>query len=104
MHRRRKHRKKISIVNEKVCFGNKLCKFDCKPNIINYKYLYYFLQSPLFIKKINNNLTGIIGGVSINKIKELSIKYPSLEEQQRIVDKIELLLPLCNDIENIINY
>ena len=95
--------KKIGIVEEKVCFGNKLCKFECDSNIINHKYLYYFLQSPLFLKNFNNNLTGIIGGVSINKIKELLIKYPSLEEQQKIVDKIELLLPLCNDIEKIVN-
>lgn len=95
--------KKIGIVEEKVCFGNKLCKFECNSDIINYKYLYYFLQSPLFVKNFNNNLTGIIGGVSINKIKELLIKYPSLEEQQRIVDKIEKLLFVCNEIEIIIN-
>lgn len=95
--------KKIGLVEEKVCFGNKLCKFECDSNIINHKYLYYFLQSPLFLKNFNNNLTGIIGGVSINKIKEILIKYPSLEEQQRIVDKIELLLLLCNDIGKIVN-
>jgi len=95
--------KKIGIVEEKVCFGNKLCKFECDSNIINYKYLYYFLQSPLFLKNFNNNLTGIIGGVSINKIKDLLIKYPTLEEQQRIVDKIERLLFVCNEIDTMIN-
>lgn len=91
--------KKIGILNEKVCFGNKLCKFSANEDIINYKFLYYYLQSPIFLRNFNDNLSGIIGGVSINKIKQLTIKIPSLEEQQRIVDKLEQLLPLCDDIE-----
>lgn len=95
--------KKIGILSEKVCFGNKLCKFSTNRDIINYKFLYYYLQSPIFLRNFNDNLSGIIGGVSINKIKQLVIKIPSLEEQQRIVDKLEQLLPLCEDIENIVN-
>lgn len=95
--------KKIAIIGEKVCFGNKLCKFECDQQFIINKFLYYFLQSPLFLKNFNDNLTGIIGGVSIRKIKDLLIKFPSLEEQQRIVDKLEQLLPLCDDIDKLIN-
>lgn len=96
--------KKIGILNEKVCFGNKLCKFSANEDIINYKFLYYYLQSPIFLRNFRDNLNGIIGGVSINKIKQLTIKIPSLEEQIRIVDKLEKLLPMCADIANIINY
>ena len=95
--------KTIAIIGEKVCFGNKLCKFECDQQFIINKFLYYFLQSPLFLKNFNDNLTGIIGGVSIRKIKDLLIKFPSLEEQQRIVDKLEQLLPLCDDIDKLIN-
>ena len=94
--------KKIGILNEKVCFGNKLCKFSANEDIINYKFLYYYLQSPIFLRNFNDNLSGIIGGVSINKIKQLTIKIPSLEEQNRIVSKLEELLPLCTDIETLI--
>ena len=94
--------KKIGILSEKVCFGNKLCKFSIVSPDILPKYLYYYLQSPVFLKNFYENLSGIIGGVSINKIKSIVIKYPSKEEQQRIIDKIEELLPLCNDIENLI--
>lgn len=94
--------KKIGILNEKVCFGNKLCKFSSNDNIINFKFLYYYLQSPIFLRNFNENLSGIIGGVSINKIKQLVIRIPSLKEQQRLVDKLEQLLPLCDDIDNLL--
>lgn len=94
--------KKIGILNETVCYGNKLCRFSTNQNILP-KFLYYYLQSPIFLKNFNSNLSGIIGGVSINKIKNIELKYPSIEEQQRIVEKIEQLLPLCNDIEKIIS-
>lgn len=94
--------KKIGILNETVCYGNKLCKFSTNQNILP-KFLYYYLQSPIFLKNFNSNLSGIIGGVSINKIKNIEFNYPSMDEQQRIVNKIEQLLPLCNDIEKLIS-
>ena len=93
--------KKIGILEEKVCYGNKLCKFS--PKLVESKYLYYYLQSPQFLNNFNDSMTGIIGGVSINKIKKIEIKYPPLEEQKRIVEKLEQLLPLCDDIENLVN-
>lgn len=36
-------------------------------------------------------------------IDKLLIPIPPIEEQQRIVDKIEQLLPLCDDIEQLVN-
>lgn len=93
--------KKIGILNEKVCYGNKLCKFSSSK--LNSKFLYYYLQSPQFVKNFYDNISGIIGGVSINKIKTIEISFPPIEEQKRIVDRLEQLLPLCDDIEKIIN-
>ena len=48
---------------------------------------------------------GAIKGNTLNSksLKELMIPLPPLEEQQRIIDKIEQLLPLCNDIEKLVN-
>lgn len=94
--------KKIGILDEKVCYGNKLCKFSIKTDTVIPKFLYYYLQSNVFLKNFYENLNGIIGGVSVNKIKKIKIKYPSVKEQQRIVDKLELLLPLCDEIENLV--
>ena len=85
--------RKIAILDKKVCFGNKLCAFH--PIDIESKFLYFFLQSPQFLGVFANNISGIIGGVSIGKIKKLYIPVPSIEEQRRIVERLEMLLPLC---------
>ncbi len=95
--------RKIGILNEKVCFGNKLCNFSPINETINNKYLYYFLQSPQFLLNFNDNLSGIIGGVSINKIKNIKIPLPSIDEQKMIVDKLERVLPLCDNIEKLVS-
>ena len=79
--------RKIAILNQDVCFGNKLCCFS--PFVGIGKYIYYYLQSPSFFEMFNQNKTGIIGGVSIAKVKEILIPLPPIKEQQRIVAQIE---------------
>ena len=81
--------RKIAILNQDVCFGNKLCCFS--PFVGIGKYMYYYLQSPSFFELFNLNKTGIIGGVSIAKVKEILIPLPPVKEQQRIVAQIEKL-------------
>lgn len=89
--------KKIGIVSEDVCFGNKLCSFNAGEHI-NYKFQYYVIYSPIFKKRFIENKSGMIGGVSIKKLKEILIPLPPLEEQQRIVDKLDELLPLVDKL------
>ena len=79
--------RKIGILDRNVCFGNKLCCFDTF--IDANKFLYYYLQSPMFREVFKNNVNGIIGGVSINTMKSLLVPLPPLAEQRRIVAKIE---------------
>jgi len=81
--------RKIAILEKEVCFGNKLCCFAPYADIA--RYIYYYLQSPTFFEVFQRNKTGIIGGVSVNTLKDLLIALPPKDEQIRIVAKIQSL-------------
>ena len=79
--------RKIAVLNQDVCFGNKLCCFSPFVNIT--RYIFYYLQSPIFLDMFNDNKTGIIGGVSIAKVKDILIPIPPRQEIERIVNKLD---------------
>ena len=81
--------RKIAFLNQDVCFGNKLCCFS--PFVAMGPYIYYYLQSSSFFDVFCQSKSGIIGGVSIGKIKDLLIPIPPKRESMRIVTKIETL-------------
>ena len=87
--------KKIAVIDRDVCFGNKLCCFT--PYIIDNQYLYYYLQSPVFFSAFFGSMTGLIGGVGSAKLKNLICPIPPIEEQKRIVAKIEELMPMVEE-------
>lgn len=76
--------RKIGYTNQEICFGNKLFAFS--PNKgVDSRFVYYYYFSTSFQKHFATELAGIIGGVSMNKFKELEIPIPSLSEQKRII-------------------
>ena len=91
--------RKIGILQEDVCFGNKLCAFESFG--VDPKYIYYFLQSPSFTKVFKEKTTGIIGGVSVNTLKHLLFAVPPLTEQARIVAEIEKFEPLITEYDKL---
>lgn len=90
--------KKCGIVEEDVCFGNKLFANevfgDIEPEMILTIY-----QSPSFFQAFTESMTGIIGGISSAKFSELIIPLPPVKEQSRIVAKVNELMALCNQLE-----
>lgn len=91
--------KKIGITEEDICFGNKLYAFESFSKELNNKYIFYIYNSNYFYKNFKDNETGIIGGVSVNKFKNIEIPLPPIEEQKRIVSKIESLMKICDSLE-----
>lgn len=89
--------RKISFTNKDVCFVNKLCCFVAKPDFSK-KFLYYYCQNPSFISEFKLNLIGLIGGVSINNIKNFRIPLLPLNEQKEIA---EFLDKKCEKIDRL---
>lgn len=88
--------RKIAMTDREVCFGNKLCKFEAFK--INSKYVFYYLQTNEFGQLFKGEMTGIIGGVGIDRLKRIPICLPPLAEQERIVQELDDLLPLCAEL------
>ena len=89
--------RKIGMTNKDVCFGNKLAKFYSH-NISN-SYILFFLMSEEFKSQFKESISGLIGGVSVNKLGQFILPLPPLAEQHRIVEKIEEIFSALEFIE-----
>ena len=76
--------RKIGFTNQEVCFGNKLFALAANKNVES-RYVFYYYFSAAFQKQFAVELAGIIGGVSMNKFKDIEIPLPPFPEQQLIV-------------------
>lgn len=89
-------RKKTKLIQD-VSFVNKLCCFQSET--VSESYLYYFVCSPNYEKEFNNNITGLIGGVSVSVLKNIFFLLPPPEQQHRIADYLD---NKCAKIDSII--
>jgi type I restriction enzyme S subunit len=92
--------KKCGLTDRDICFGNKLFANELYGQIPSRFILYTYL-SPAFRASFAAAMTGIIGGVSTAKFVEIPIALPPLEEQHRIVAKIDQLMARCDMLENL---
>lgn len=82
--------RKVGQLEQDVCFGNKLCCFAPYADIS--EYILYYLQSPIFYDIFTSSKSGIIGGVSVNNLKQLLVPLPPYIEIWRIVPAIRKVL------------
>ncbi len=90
--------KKCGLTDQDVCFGNKLfaCEFygEFEP-----KFLLAWYLCPSFFSEFSEQMTGIIGGISLAKFLRLPVPIPPIEEQRSIMKKVDELMALCNALE-----
>ncbi|TFL15233.1 restriction endonuclease subunit S [Pusillimonas caeni] len=92
--------KKCGLTDRDICFGNKLFANELYGRIPSRFILHVYL-SPIFRASFIAAMTGIIGGVSIAKFVEIPIPLPPLEEQHRVVSKINELMARCDELEKL---
>ena len=88
---------KCAIVDREVTFNQQINSIT--PIKANVNFIYAVLSSEYFHKKITRNATGTATPI-INKSswEKLPIPLPPIEEQQRIVEKLNSILPLIDSM------
>lgn len=81
--------RKIGFTSQEICFGNKLFAVVPNDSYLLGKFSFYYCLSEDFQAQFKNLLAGLIGGVSLNKFRDISIPIPPLPEQQRIVSLLD---------------
>lgn len=88
---------KMGINTEEVCYGNKIMAFKPKDNYLP-KYLLYFFMSYQFQEQ--TKLSGLIGGLSKGKLKNIIIPMPiDIGEQDSLVKEIDNFVKIQNSVE-----
>lgn len=95
--------KKLAMAEEDICFGNKLFALEPNESVLS-EYVYHVYKSTYFKDRFNSLMTGIIGGVSIGKFKNILIPVPPIEEQSLILSQINQLMNYCNSLEEEVQF
>ncbi|MBC3873309.1 restriction endonuclease subunit S [Undibacterium flavidum] len=85
----------IKDLNEPMVFGAFMAIYKSRFNC----YVEVFLNSPIFRKFLDGVATTTINQITQNNLKTTSIPIPPLEEQHRIVAKVDELMALCDQLE-----
>lgn len=94
--------KKVGFSKQEICFGNKLIALETYADF-SPSFVFYFFQSQIFYSQFSENMTGIIGGISLGSFNEITIPSPPIAEQHRIVDKLNDLMKMLDRLEEGLN-
>ncbi len=79
----------INKHSEKLLLNQRVASLSRKSGIEN-RYLYYFISSPTFIKYIFQQSVGCAQpNISIRQLGDIELHLPDLQEQKRIVNKLD---------------
>lgn len=78
--------KKIGYTDRQVCFVNKLC---CIKSRKDNRYIYYYFKTKNCRGYFELSITGLIGGVSTQRLKEFFCPYPTAREKEIISNYLD---------------
>ena len=88
----------VNITKRKICIGRGLCAIQATQGLIDGNYLYYFLKSQK--EYFENNSTGsTFKAINGDILRNLIVPIPPLNEQKRIVRKVEAIYSILENIE-----
>ena len=94
--------KKIAVTRESVSFGNKLYAIEFFEGVDS-RFASYVFQSREFFEAFSKVKTGIIGGVSLERFRQLPFLLPPIEEQKRIVSRLNRIFELCYQLDSLVS-
>ena len=89
----------VEILNEDSFINQRIALV--RPFILNNYYLNVFIKSPYLLKLISSSKTSTNDNISMKTIEDFLIPLPPLEEQKRIVEKIEELEPYIKKYDSL---
>lgn len=95
----------VALIEQEPSFALAQRVIDFQPFAdLNTKCVMYFMMSPTYQNLLEKNSTGMTAkGIKAAKLKQLLLPIPPIPEQQRIVDRIEQLMTICDDLEKSLN-
>lgn len=92
----------INTIKEQFSLLSSVAVLKPKKNKLLAKYLVYKLNSNEVRNMMINNMSGVaITRLTLTKIKRAKMKFPTIEEQQEIVNILDKLLAKYNKIKNL---
>lgn len=91
----------IHNLNEELLLNQRVAAI--RATKINSNFLNYIIKSPFIQAIINENKNSTNDNISMDLIKGFSIPLPPVEEQQRIVDKLDKVMPLIDGLKGVPN-
>ncbi|EIX9703967.1 TPA: restriction endonuclease subunit S [Klebsiella pneumoniae] len=86
------------------CFQRHIAIIKPNSNLINYKFLLFYLESPQIFKHASDVATGTAQKtVSLSSLRNFELSVPSLKEQAVIVHRVEQLFAYADTIEKQVN-
>jgi type I restriction enzyme S subunit len=72
-------------------------------NIVNYKFLEYFLNTNISVAQLTGNISGATRPrVNLSDVRNIKLALPKLQEQKDIVDELDNLTMKINKLEEIL--